>query len=149
LVADDAQTREEALRQLIRIGFDELRGYVDGGMASWEAEGFPIARVPIISVEELHHEHESGGAPEVLDVRQDAEWRAGHLAGARHAEGGRLSNVGLSFPEDEPLVVHCGHADRSTVAISLLEQRGYHHLTLLYGGMSAWQSAGYPVTREG
>jgi hydroxyacylglutathione hydrolase len=149
LVTDNPQAREEAVRQLIRIGYDGLRGYLDGGMAAWEAEGFPIARVPTISVEELQRERESGRAPEVLDVRQDAEWRAGHLAGARHMEVGRLLIGGQSLPQDNPLVVHCGHADRSTVAISLLQQRGYDNLRLLYGGMSAWQAAGYLVTTEG
>jgi hydroxyacylglutathione hydrolase len=148
LVADDPREREEAVRQLIRIGYDDLRGHLDGGMATWQAEGLPIARVPVISVEELYHERERAAAPQVLDVRQDAEWHAGHLPRAMHVEGGRLRVGELPLPKEEPLVVHCGHADRSTVAISLLQQRGYEHLTLLYGGFSAWQAAGYPVERD-
>jgi hydroxyacylglutathione hydrolase len=148
LVADDPQTREEAVRQLIRIGYDDLRGYLNGGMTAWEAEGFPRTQVPILSAEELYLERERGSAPQVLDVRQDGEWRAGHIAGARHVEGGQLRNGALPLAKDEPLVVHCGHADRSTVAISLLQQRGYHHPTLLFGGMSSWQAAGYPVERD-
>jgi hydroxyacylglutathione hydrolase len=148
LVADGPREREEAVRQLIRIGYDNLRGYLDGGMAAWQAEGFPSARVPVISVEELYHERERGAAPQVLDVRQDAEWHAGHLPHAMHIEGGRLRVGELPLPKEEPLVVHCGHADRSTVALSLLQQRGYDHLTLLYGGFSAWQAAGYPVERD-
>jgi hydroxyacylglutathione hydrolase len=148
LVADSPGEREEAVRQLIRIGYDDLRGYLEGGMAAWQAEGLPIARVPVISVEELYHEHERGVASKVLDVRQDAEWRAGHLPRAIHIEGGRLYVGELPLPKEEPLVVHCGHADRSTVAISLLQQRGYDNLTLLYGGFSTWQAAGYPVERD-
>jgi hydroxyacylglutathione hydrolase len=148
LVADDPGEREEAVRQLIRIGYDDLRGYLEGGMAAWQAEGLPVARVPLMSVEELHRAHQRGAAPQVLDVRQDAEWRAGHLPGARHVEGGRLRAAGLPLPKDEPLVVHCGHADRSTVAVSLLQRRGYGNLTLLYDGFSAWVAAGYPVEGE-
>ena len=145
LVADDPREREEAVRQLIRIGYDDLRGYVEGGMGAWQAEGFPTARVSVISVEELYHERGRGAAPRVLDVRQDAEWHAGHLPRAMHVEGGRLRAADLPLPKEEPLVVHCGHADRSTVAISLLQRRGYGNLALLYGGFSAWQAAGYPV----
>ena len=52
------------------------------------------------------------------------------------------------LPKGEPLIVHCGHADRSTVAISLLQQHGFEQLTLLYGGFSAWQAAGYPIERD-
>ena len=148
LVADDPREREEAVRQLIRVGYDDLRGYLDGGMAAWQAEGLPRARVTVISVEQLYHERKRGAAPQVLDVRQDAEWHAGHLPNAMHIEGGRLRLGELPLPKEEPLVVHCGHADRSTVAISLLQQRGHDHLMLLYGGFSTWQAAGYPVERD-
>jgi hydroxyacylglutathione hydrolase len=148
LVADDPREREEAVRQLMRIGYDDLRGYLAGGMAVWQAEGLPIARVPVMSVEELYHARQRGAAPQVWDVRQDAEWRAGHLPRARHVEGGRLRGGEPPLPKDEPLVVHCGHADRSTVAISLLQRRGYDNLTLLYGGFSAWVAAGYPVEHD-
>jgi hydroxyacylglutathione hydrolase len=148
LVADDPRQREEAVRQLIRIGYDDLRGYLAGGMAAWRAEGLPGARVPVMSVEELYHERRRGATPRVLDVRQDAEWRAGHLPGAIHVEGGRLRAGQVALPKEEPLVVHCAHGDRSTVAISLLQQRGYANLALLAGGFSAWAAAGYPVESE-
>jgi hydroxyacylglutathione hydrolase len=147
LVADDSQMREEAVRQLIRIGYDDLRGYLDGGIAGWAAEAFPVTRVPILSAEELYRERSRDDRLQVLDVRQDAEWRAGHLPGARHIEGGQLRRDAPTLPKDAPTVVHCGHADRSTVAISLLHRRGYDNLSLLYGGMSAWLAAGYPVER--
>jgi len=148
LVADDPRQREEAVRQLIRIGYDDLRGYLEGGMAAWQAEGLLTVRVPVMSVEELYRERQRGAASQVWDVRQDAEWRAGHLPRARHIEGGRLRVAQVPLSKEEPLVVHCGHADRSTVAISLLQQRGYANLALLYGGFSAWQAAGYPVERD-
>jgi hydroxyacylglutathione hydrolase len=164
LIGGDPVMREEAVRQLIRIGYDDpptpstfggeagsgrvLRGYLEGGMTAWEAEGLPIARVPLMTAEELHDEQEKGMSPRVLDVRQDAEWRAGHLAGALHVEAGRLPFAALALPKDEPLVVHCGHADRSTVAVALLQQRGYEQLSLLYGGYSAWEAAGFPVTSK-
>jgi hydroxyacylglutathione hydrolase len=96
----------------------------------------------------LHQERAGGSAPPVLDVRQDAEWRAGHLANAIHIEGARLREGELPLSQKAPLVVHCGHADRSTVALSLLERRGFQNLRLLFGGYSAWEKAGYPVTRE-
>lgn len=147
LIADDPRAREQAVRQLIRIGYDDVRGYLDGGMNAWSAAGLPIARVPVMSVEELHRERERGSAPRVLDVRSESEWRAGHLAGATHIEGGRLTEDRLPLSPEEPLVVHCGHGDRSTVALSLLQRRGFQNLHLLFDGFSAWERAGYPVVR--
>ena len=149
LVADDPAAREEAVRQLIRIGYDDLRGYLDGGMAAWEAAGFPASRVPVLPPQELRQRLERGDAPVILDVRMDAEWRAGHLPQAIHVEAGRLPTEELPLPKDAPVVVHCGHADRSTVGISVLERRGYRNLMLLDGGFFAWQMAGYEVVRDG
>ncbi len=148
LIVDNPVAREEAVRQLIRIGYDDLRGYLDGGIETWKGEGFPINRVPVMTVEELRRERERADLPTVLDVRQDAEWRAGHLPRAMHVEGGLLPFDELPLPRDERVVVHCGHADRSTVALSVLERRGYHNLALLYGGFSAWRAAGYPIARD-
>jgi hydroxyacylglutathione hydrolase len=149
LVADDPSGREEAVRQLIRIGFDDLRGYLEGGLGAWEAAGLPIARIPVLSVEELARRSGTPDAPAVIDVRFAAEWRAGHIPGAIHVEAGQLNEAELPVPEDRLTVIHCQHADRSTVGISLLEQRGLPRLALLKGGFSAWEAAGYEVVRPG
>jgi hydroxyacylglutathione hydrolase len=133
------------VRQLIRIGYDDLRGYLGGGMAAWEAAGLPVSRVPTLSAEEVRQLLERGEAPVVLDVRFDAEWRAGHIPQAIHVEAGRLPTGDLPLPKDGPVVVHCGHANRSTVSISVLERRGYRNLMLLDGGFSAWKAARYKV----
>jgi len=148
LVADDPIEREEAVRQLIRIGYDDLRGYLDGGLAAWTAAGLPTQRVPILPAEELRLQLERGTAPIILDVRHDDEWRAGHLPRAIHLDAGRLPLSPPAVPRDERIIVHCGHADRSTVGISLLERWGYRNLMLLGGGFGAWQTAGYPIVRD-
>jgi hydroxyacylglutathione hydrolase len=148
LIAAGPDDRTEAVRQLVRIGFDDLRGYLDGGLAAWQAAGQPVAQVPVLPARRLLQAMEQGTAPTVLDVRQDAEWRAGHLPGARNVAAGDLPAIHLDLPQEAPIVVHCGHADRSTIAISLLAQRGYRALALLEGGFSGWQDAGYPVERD-
>jgi hydroxyacylglutathione hydrolase len=148
LIADTPAAREEAVRQLIRIGYDDLRGYLEGGIAAWEATNLPVAQVPVIPVEELNQRMRRGDAPIVLDVRQDVEWRAGHLPRSINVEAGHLPAEELSLSQDDPVVVHCGHADRSTVSISVLERRGYRNLMLLDGGFSAWETAGYEAVRE-
>ena len=145
LVVDHPAEREAAIRQLIRIGYDDLRGYLEGGLSAWETAGQPVARVPRMPVEELVRRLEGVEAPAVIDVRFESEWRAGHIPGAIHIEAGRLPAEELSVPKDQLTVVHCGHADRSTVGLSLLERRGYRNLALLEGGFVAWNEAGYPV----
>lgn len=68
---------EFAVRQLIRIGFDDLRGTVEGGMAAWESAGLPVERVPLVAPWDLAPKLGSPDAPVVLDVRQDDEWAEG------------------------------------------------------------------------
>ncbi len=148
LIADDPMVREQAVRELIRIGYDDLRGYLEGGMSAWAAEGLPVVPVPVISVEELQDSRARGDKMSVLDVRQDAEWRAGHLPSALHTEVGRLRQELPPLSKDERAAVHCRQSYRATVAISLLQQHGFTQLSLLYGGYDAWEAAGYPVARE-
>ena len=147
LIADEPAQREEAVRQLIRIGYEDLRGFLDGGMEAWEAADLPVSRTPVISVEELHRDLQRGQIPIVLDVRLDAEWRAGHLPKAIHIEAGRLADGPPPLPRDQRIAVHCGHSDRATVSISLLERHGFRDLLLVDGGFEGWEAAGYEVIR--
>ena len=149
LLADDPAGREEAARQLIRIGYDDLRGYLDGGIAAWQAAGLPTARTRLIDIDELHAWMKRNDAPLVVDVRSDAEWRAGHMPDAIHIEAGRIpESAATQVPRDRPVVLHCGAANRATVGLSLLERLGYRNLMMLNTGFGNWQDAGYEVVKE-
>ena len=149
LVADHPTQREEATRQLIRIGYDDLRGYLDGGIAAWQAAGLPTARTRFIGVNELHAWMQHDDAPLVVDVRSDAEWRIGHIPDAIHIEAGRITkNAATKLPWDRSVVLHCGSANRATVCLSLLERLGYGNLMVLDTGFGNWRDAGYEVVKE-
>jgi hydroxyacylglutathione hydrolase len=147
LVSDGPADLAEAVRQLIRIGYDDLRGYLQGGLADWEAARMPVDCIRTVAVGELHRRLASSDAPLVLDVRQDAEWLAGHIPGAVHIENGCLPYDKLPLPTDRPIVVHCQHRGRSTAGLSILARRGYDNLNLLDGGFAAWEDAGYEMVR--
>jgi hydroxyacylglutathione hydrolase len=148
LVSEDEADHEEAVRQLIRIGYDDLRGYLAGGMSTWEAAGLPVRHLPVISVEEVR-EHLTRRDPfVVLDVRQDAEWQAGHIPGAAHIEAGALAATSPAIASDRPIAVHCGHEQRAATALSVLERRGFTNLHFISGGWGAWEKAALPVARE-
>lgn len=149
LVADHPVGREEATRQLIRIGYDDLRGYLDGGIAAWQAAGFSTASARLIDVNELHAWMQRDDAPLVVDVRSDAEWRNGHMPGAMHIEAGRITeSAATHVPRDRPVVLHCSAANRATVGLSLLERLGYRDLMVLDTGFGKWREAGYEVVKE-
>ncbi len=148
LVAEEERDYDRAIRQLIRIGYDDLRGYLEGGLAAWEAAGLPVGRLNVMSVSDLRVHLLQEDAPIVLDVRQDAEWRMGHIPGAIHIENGRLPYDDLPLPQDRPIAVHCQTQNRSAAAVSVLMRRGYRNVSLVAGGFAAWQAAGGPAETE-
>lgn len=146
LIADSPAEREEATRQLIRIGYDDLRGYLEGGVKAWQDSGLPLTSTKTVHAAQLKDWLSQKDAPSVLDVRFNREWYEGHIHGAKHVETGRLPEVARSLlQEDRPLVVHCQRGNRSTVAISILEQKGYKNLYALDAGINAWIEAGYEI----
>lgn len=147
LVADSAEERLEATRQLLRIGYDHLSGYLDGGIEAWAKAGYEVDTVPVVSVAELHDRLGDGEAITVLDVRQDSEWQAGHIPGAIHIENGRLPYGDLHLSTDRPIAVHCAHGTRSMAGLSVLKRRGYGNLIQVRGGFSEWVEAGYEMER--
>ena len=150
LVADTSAERQEATRQLIRNGYDDLRGYLEGGVKAWRESGLPLVSTKSINAEQLKDWLTQKDMPTVLDVRFNREWHAGHIRGARHVEAGSLIEVAHSFlPDDRPLVVYCQRGNRSTVAISILEQKRFKNLYALESGVQSWIQAGYEVGPNG
>jgi len=149
LVADDPTKRREAVRQLVTIGYDDLRGYLDGGIAAWRGSGLSTAQTPTINTKALREWLKGEDPPLVIDVRFEAEWRAGHLPSALRLEPGRIAaGQAGQLPRDRPAVIHCGTANRATVALSLLERQGHDNLTLFETGFTGWRDAGYETIRE-
>lgn len=83
----------------------------------------------------------------LLDVREDDEWRAGHIDGAQHIPlrelGGRLAEL----PSGRPIVTVCRSGARSAAAVRGLRQMG-HSAENLDGGVTAWARAGLPLVDE-
>lgn len=135
---------EEATRQLIRIGYDDVLGYLEGGIDAWARE-YPVATVQTVNAKQLR-DH----LPDVtlVDVRNRSEWDEGHIAGAIHFEGGRIPWEDLSFAQDKPLTIQCASGSRSMIAISVLKRRGIHNVFQLDGGINKWKMSGFEVVKD-
>jgi glyoxylase-like metal-dependent hydrolase (beta-lactamase superfamily II)/rhodanese-related sulfurtransferase len=148
LVSDSTEVHEYAVRQLVRIGYDDLPGYLDGGMAAWERAGLPVARVPVLTMREVRRRliQESGEPLVVMDVRQAHEWAAGHIPQAELIEAGALPQGDLhKLPTDRLIATHCGHGQRAATGMSVLERRGFTNLALIAEGVDDWRKAGGEV----
>ncbi|HLK54171.1 MAG TPA: rhodanese-like domain-containing protein [Candidatus Angelobacter sp.] len=143
LVADTAEQYSEARLRLARVGIEDPRGFLQGGIAAWKQAGLPVAAVPQITVQELSRQRSAN--LQVLDVRREPEWHAGHIEGA---EWFPLDNFKISAPEIDssaPVAVHCQGGYRSMIACSLLQRAGIENLMNVIGGFEAWKQAGLPV----
>jgi hydroxyacylglutathione hydrolase len=136
---------EAAVRQLIRIGYDHISGFLLGGFDGWQADSRPVARWGTITAAEVQDRLTERDGLAVVDVRQAHEWQAGHFVGAVHAEAGTLARQPLELKPDQPIAVHCGHHDRSAIGLALLERRGFKNLHLIEGGFGALEQAGLPT----
>ena len=129
-VLDDGQGRPELVRQARSVGFEHLAGELAGGIPAWQATGGTVARIPLVQPAELD-------PARTLDVRQDSEFRSGHLPGAAHVD---LAAASGDLPGG-PLTVTCGHGERAMTAASLLAATGRTGLSVLVGGPDDWTAA--------
>ncbi len=143
LVLDRSDDLWEAAWQLLRIGYPLPEGWLAGGMMAWRTAAKPLAAIEQISVHELK-DRVSTDEVAVLDVRQPAEWAAGHIDGATFVTGGELPARLDDVPDAPVVATVCGSGYRSSVASSLLAAQGRTVVNVL-GGMTAWNNAGYPT----
>jgi hydroxyacylglutathione hydrolase len=148
IVSDDAPAGlDEAVRHLAFIGLDGAAGWFGSdAIAAWGKAGHSYASTATLTPTELAARQERGEVV-VIDVRGEAEWKAGHIAGAQHIPLGYLTDRLDEVPSDRPVVLHCQGGGRSLIATSLLEARGVIESINLTGGFSAWEKTGLPVER--
>jgi rhodanese-related sulfurtransferase len=147
LVLEDESVLAAALAALAFVGLDaRAAGWLAGGMAAWEREGHPVARVPQITVQDAHARARRGEVT-VLDVRERGEYTAGHVPGARQASYKQVAALlpDLRLPPETPVAVVCHSGARSSTAASLLLRGGVGTVVNVTGGMVAWTEAGLPV----
>ncbi len=124
-VVGDEIDRADLVWAARTIGYENIVGELDGGMAAWESAGRPIEQIPMLHPGDV-------GDRRVVDVRQADEYAAGHLREATSRELGALVEPGTDLP-DEPLLIHCGHGERAMTAASVLRLKGHHDVAVFRG----------------
>jgi len=137
LVTEPGKESESALR-LARIGFDTIAGCLRNGVQAAAARPELLVRGARVTHEDLARRLAAKDPPQVVDVRTDAEWNAGHIHGALHLVLDDLAKNAASLPKGRELVVVCKSGYRSSIGSSLIERAGFTRVTDLSGGMDAW-----------
>jgi len=141
---------EEAVMRLGRIGFDNVAGYLAGGLSALAARDDLVERTERITAPALAEwlagqRPDAGAAPIVIDVRSEAEHAGGHIAGSLNIPLTHLDERIGEIPSGKPVAVHCEGGYRSAIAASLLQKLGRAHVHDMVGGYKAWLAAKLPA----
>lgn len=142
LITEEGKESETVLR-LARVGYENVSGYLQGGIASWKEQ---LNTVKSISAEEM--KEQMNESIEVLDVRKPGEWNTSHLKEASFVPLGDMPANLKDLDKNKRYIVHCGGGYRSMTAISIMFNHGFNNLINVYGGFGAMQKAGMEIVSE-
>jgi len=132
---------EETVQRLSRVGYDNVLGYLAGGIASWEGELDQIDRLEATAVE-----HGLAANEVLIDVRKPGEYDAEHLQDVPSIPLDYINERMAEFPKDKGLVLHCAGGYRSMIAASILKARGFDQVKDVIGGFGALAKTSLPKT---
>jgi rhodanese-related sulfurtransferase len=93
-------------------------------------------------------ERHDAGEIQLIDVREDYEYEAGHVADAEHHELGLVASRAEEIDRDTPVVFYCRSGSRSTMAALAFRRAGYEAYSM-EGGLLEWQARGLPLEPAG
>lgn len=139
LVADEGKM-EDLTRKLMRIGMDNVYGYI----SDVEDMGLELQTADVIDIDTFKGYVEQDDV-QIVDIRGEGEYKAGHIEGADHVFVGTLPQNLDKISKDKPVAIHCQAGDRSAIAYSLLRQKGFDNIKNYSGGMKEWKEKGNPT----
>lgn len=147
LVLEEKEQLETAVRYLVRLGYDNIAGFLNGGIAAWYMKALPIDGLNLISVHKLKNKLKNREEIILLDVRKKKEWDEGHIEGAKNIYVGELEEKLDKIPKEFLVIVYCDSSRRSSIAASILKKHGYNSVYNVLGSMTAWKNAGYEIVK--
>lgn len=136
LLISEPDRLEEVITRLSRVGFDNVIGYLEGGIEAWVSVGNATESVETIDAESFAVKRKNDQVT-TFDVRKPSEYEAEHLPEVDNAPLDEINNYLAAFKPDEKNYIHCAGGYRSMIAISILKSRGIHNLVDVLGGFGA------------
>lgn len=148
LLVGEGNSLENVASILLRLGYDDIAGFLAGGMLSWHMSGLQSAAIRTLTVQDLCRLLDEGDPTWILDVRSKGELlRDGKIEGAQHIH---ITDIAYSMdevPKDRDVYIFCGSGMRSMVAASFLKTGGWNNLAVILGGMAGWRSKKCPLKK--
>ncbi len=145
-VGRDDEDGRHAGALAVAVGVRKLGGFLHGGMTSWRQERRPTQCIERETVEQLHAGAQDDDTIQILDVRDEQEWDAGHIPGSVFRAWHDITEMPAGLDPGRPVAVICGSGQRAATGASLIARFGADHVIhIVDGGMPAWGRLGYPL----
>lgn len=145
LMAEESKL-DDLTRKLMRIGMDNIMGYVDG-VQTWASEGGKLSKSDIVSMDEFKNILKTNHT-QIVDLRGASEYKSGHIKGTENLFVGTLEKNLDKIRKDQQVVIHCQSGDRATIGYSILAKHGFKNVKNYSGGMNEWNQSGNEVVKE-
>ncbi|UYW00809.1 MBL fold metallo-hydrolase [Flavobacterium agricola] len=136
LVADQDRV-EEVITRLARVGYDNTLGYLQGGIAAWEAAGKETDTITSLSVAEVAARLENENDVALVDIRKPSEYEAEHVVDINNVPLDYINSNFNQLDKNKTYFIHCASGYRSIIFTSILRARGYQNLIDVQGGFKA------------
>lgn len=136
LFVADAGLEEEVITRLSRVGYDNILGYLAGGIEAWKAAGKETDNIVSISAVDFARKYQQEDLV-VKDVRKNTEFDSEHLANADNIPLAYISEHMAEFSRNDTNYIHCAGGYRSMIAASILKSRGFDNVVNVEGGIGA------------
>lgn len=133
LLVTEAGKEEESVLRLARVGYDNVLGYLQGGIAAWQTAEKEVDSVESVSAENFVDIWKNQ-KPWVIDVRRVGEYEGGHVADAQNVPLDFINENMAAIPKDTPFYLHCAGGYRSMIFASILKSRGFDNFVEIAGG---------------
>lgn len=142
LLADESQL-DDLTRKLMRIGLDNIEGYISS-TSVWEETGATLLKANTISLQETKTLINNNNV-QVIDLRGAVEYKSGHIPNADNVFVGTLTENLDKISKDRKVIIHCQGGDRASIGYSLLARNGFTNVANFSGSINEWVEAGEPV----
>ncbi len=146
LIVNEGDFPETVINYLYRIGFDNIIGYLEGGMISWHITGNKSKSIKTVTVDKLCNKIDNSSDYFILDVRPEEELEEeGEIQDAVNIHLTQLPKKLSKLPDDRDIYIFCGSGLRSMTAASLLKRKGCENIKVVLGGLAGWSSTTCPI----
>lgn len=143
IVIADAGKEKEAILRLARVGYENVIGFLEGGIQKWVESGKPVDQIESITPEDFVQEIKNNVF--VLDVRKPSEYEDGFVKGAQNIELATIVQNLTKIDKQKTCLVYCAGGYRSMIATSILKASGISNIKNVYGGFSQIKNTTAPI----